>query len=35
MQVVLDVKGSFRTARSGHNREMVALYRWLLGQVPL
>ena len=35
MQVVLNVKGSFRTAESGHNREVVALYRWPLGQVPL
>ena len=35
MQVVLNVKGSFRTTGSGHNREVVALYRWPLGQVPL
>ena len=35
MQVVLNVKGSFRTAESGHNGEVVALYRWPLGQVPL
>ena len=24
-----------RTTGSGHNREVVALYRWSLGQVPL
>ena len=35
MQVVLNEKGSFRTAGSGHNREVVALYRWSLEQVPL
>ena len=35
MQVVLNVKGSFRTARSGHNREVVALYRWPLEQSRL
>ena len=35
MQVVLNVKGSFRTTGSGHNREVVALYRWPLEQVPL
>ena len=35
MQVVLNVKGSFRTTGSGHNREVVALYRWSLVQVPL
>ena len=35
MQVVLNVKGSSRTTGSGHNREMVALYRWSLVQVPL
>ena len=35
MQVVLNVKGSFRTTGSGHNREVVAVYRWPLGQVPL
>ena len=35
MQVVQNVKGSFRTTGSGHNREVVALYRWPLGQVPL
>ena len=35
MQVVLNVKGSFRTTESGHNREVVALYRWPLVQVPL
>ena len=37
MQVVLNVKGSliFRTTGSGHNREVVALYRWPLVQVPL
>ena len=28
MQVVLNVKGSSRTAESGHNREVVTLYRW-------
>ena len=35
MQVVLNVKGSSRTTGSGHNREMVALYRCPLVQVPL
>ena len=35
MQVVLNVKGSPRTTGSGHNREVVALYRWPLVQVPL
>ena len=35
MQVVLNVKGSFRITGSGHNREMVALYRWPLELVPL
>ena len=35
MQVVLNVKGSFRTARSGHNMEVVALYRWPLEQSRL
>ena len=35
MQVVLNVKESFRTTESGHNREVVALYRWPLVQVPL
>ena len=30
MQVVLNVKGSFRTTGSGHNKEVVALYRWPL-----
>ena len=35
MQVVLNVKGSFRTTGSGHNREVVASYRWPLVQVPL
>ena len=35
MQVVLNVKGSFRTTGSSHNREVVALYRWPLVQVPL
>ena len=35
MQVVLNVKGSSRTTGSGHNREVVALYRWPLEQVPL
>ena len=35
MQVVLNVKGSFRTTESGHSREVVALYRWPLVQVPL
>ena len=35
MQVVLNVKGSFRTTGGGHNREVVALYKWPLVQVPL
>ena len=35
MQVVLNVKGSSRTTGSGCNREVVALYRWPLVQVPL
>ena len=35
MQVGLNVKGSFRSTGSGHNREVVALYRWPLVQVPL
>ena len=36
MQVVLNVKESYyRTTGSGHNREVVALYRWPLEQVPL
>ena len=35
MQAVLNVKGSSRTTGSGHNREVVALYRWPLVQVPL
>ena len=35
MQVVLNIKGSFRTTGSGHNREVVALYRWPLVQVPI
>ena len=35
MQVVLNVKGSCRITGSGHNREVVALYRWPLVQVPL
>ena len=35
MQVVLNVKESSRTTGSGHNREVVALYRWPLVQVPL
>ena len=35
MQVVLNVKGSSRTTGSGHNREVVALYRWPLVQVLL
>ena len=30
MQVVLNVKGSFRTTGSGHNKDVVALYRWPL-----
>ena len=30
-----NVKGSFRTTGSGHNREVVALYRWPPVQVPL
>ena len=34
MQVVLNVKGSSRTTGSGHNREVVTLYRWPLVQVP-
>ena len=33
MQVVTNVNGSFRTV--GHNREVVALYRWPLVQIPL
>ena len=33
--VVLYVKGSSRTTGSGHNREVVTLYRWQLEQVPL
>ena len=33
MQVVLNVKGSFRTTGSGHNREVVALYRWSLDHI--
>ena len=32
MQVVLNVKGSSRTTGSGHNREVVALYRWSLNR---
>ena len=32
MQVVKQLS---RTTGSGHNREVVALYRWPLGQVPL
>ena len=35
MQVVLNIKGSFRTTESGHNREVVAIYRWPLEQAPL
>ena len=35
MQVVLNVNESFRTTGSGHNREVVALYRWPLEQAPL
>ena len=35
MKVVLNIKGSFRTTGSGHNREVVVLYRWPLVQVPL
>ena len=35
MQVILNVIGSFRTAGSSHNKEVVALYRWPLEQVPL
>ena len=35
MQVGLNVKGSFRTTGSGHNREVVASYRWSLEQFPL
>ena len=35
MQVALNEKGSFRTTGSGHNREVVALYRWPLVQAPL
>ena len=34
MKVVLNVKGSFRTTGNGRNREVVALYRWPLVQVP-
>ena len=29
MQVVLNVKGQSRTTGSGHNREVIALYRWV------
>ena len=35
MQVVLNVKGSFRTTGSSYNGKVVALYRWPLEQVPL
>ena len=35
MQAVLNVEWSFRTTKSGHNKEVVALYRWTLVQVPL
>ena len=35
MQTVLNVRGLFWTSGSGHNREVVALYRWSLEQVPL
>ena len=35
MQVVLNVKWPFRTTGSGHDREVVALSRWSLVQVPL
>ena len=35
MQVILNVKESFRITGSGHNREVVALYRWPLVLVPL
>ena len=35
MQVVLNVDGSIRTIGRGHDREVVALYRWPLVQVPL
>ena len=35
MQVVLNVKGSFRTIGSSRNGEVVSLYRWPLVQVPL
>ena len=35
MQIVLNIKGSFTNTGSGHNREVVALYRWPLEQVPL
>ena len=35
MQVVLNVKEPFRTIGSGRNREVVALYKWPLVQVPL
>ena len=30
-----ECKRSFRTTESGHNREVVALHRWPLVQVPL
>ena len=30
-----ECKRSFRTTGGGHNREVVALYRWPLEQVPL
>ena len=35
MQVVLNVEGSIRMIGSGHNRDVVAIYRWPLVQVPL
>ena len=30
MQVVLNIKGSIRTTGSGHNREVVALYIYVV-----
>ena len=35
MQVVLNVEGSIRTIGRGRDREVFALYRWPLVQVPL
>ena len=33
MQVVLNVKRSFKTTGIDHNREVVVLYRWPQAQV--